>query len=94
MFESELKSKVAFTAKMLIKAGLIEGFGHVSLRVKKGFLITSTRPLAKSTSKNVIFYNILDPPKKSPKDLPLETPMHAAITSWARSNIRRNCKKS
>ena len=65
MFESELKSKVTFTAKMLIKAGLIEGFGHVSLRVKKGFLITSTRPLAKSTSKNVIFYNISDPPKKT-----------------------------
>ena len=42
MFESELKSKVAFTSKMLIRAGLIEVFGHVSLRVKKGFLITST----------------------------------------------------
>ena len=69
MSESELKSKVAFTAKMLIKAGIIEGFGHVSLRVKRGFLITSTRPLAKSTSKNVIFYNISDPPKKSPKDM-------------------------
>ena len=91
MFESELKSKVAFTATMLIKAGLIEGFGHVSLRVKKGFLITSTRPLAKSTSKNVIFYNISDPPKKSLKDLPLETPMHAAIYE-ERRDVQSICR--
>ena len=91
MFESELKSKVAFTSKMLIKAGLIEGFGNVSLRVKKGFLITSTRPLAKSTSKNVIFYNISDPPKKSLKDLPLETPMHAAIYE-ERRDVQAICR--
>ena len=42
MDDSELKSKVAFTAKMLVRAGLIEGFGHVSARTKGGFFIKNT----------------------------------------------------
>ena len=56
MYETELKTEVAVTAKMLVKAKLIEGFGHVSLRTKEGFLITTTRPMKNITSKDIISY--------------------------------------
>ena len=91
MSETELKTKVALTAKMLVKAGLFEGFGHVSLRTKEGFFITSTRPFKNISSKNVISYKFSKSTKKTLKDLPLETPMHAAIYK-TRSDINAICR--
>ena len=79
MADSELKSKVAFTAKMLVRAGLIEGFGHVSARTKGGLFITSTEPLANTVANDVILYEYPKTLKSKSKNLPLETPMHAAI---------------
>ena len=60
MNEKELKINVANTAKMLVKAKLIEGFGHVSLRTKTGLLITNTKPLKNISAKDVISYNFSD----------------------------------
>jgi len=91
MYETELKTEVAVTAKMLVKAKLIEGFGHVSLRTKEGFLITTTRPMKKITSKDIISYKFSKFTKKTMKDLPLEAPMHAAIYI-ARSDINAICR--
>ena len=56
MIDLELKSQVALTATMLVRAGLVQGFGHVSARTRGGFFITSTNPLANSVAENVIFY--------------------------------------
>ena len=91
MLEKESKTKVAATANMLVKAELIKGFGHVSLRTKNGFLITSTKPMKNITSKNIISYKFSQSTKKPIKDLPLETPMHAAIYN-ARSDINAICR--
>jgi ribulose-5-phosphate 4-epimerase/fuculose-1-phosphate aldolase len=91
MYETELKTEVAVTAKMLVKAKLIEGFGHVSLRTKEGFLITTTRPMKNITSKDIISYKFSKFTKKTMKDLPLEAPMHAAIYI-ARSDINAICR--
>ena len=91
MYETELKTEVAVIAKILVKAGLIEGFGHVSLRTKEGFLITTTRPMKNITSKDIISYKFSKFPKKTTKDLPLESPMHAAIYN-ARSDINAICR--
>ena len=54
MYETELKNEVSIIAQMLVRAGLIEGFGHVSLRTKEGFLITTTRPMKNISSKDII----------------------------------------
>jgi len=91
MYETELKTEVAVIAKMLVKAGLIEGFGHVSLRTKEGFLITTTRPMKNISSKDIISHKFSKFSKKSIKDLPLESPMHAAIYN-ARSDINAICR--
>jgi len=65
MYEKELKTEIAVIAKILVKAGLIEGFGHVSLRTKEGFLITTTRPMKNITSKDIISYKFSKFPKKN-----------------------------
>ena len=91
MNEKKLKTEVAEIAKMLVKAGLIEGFGHVSLRNKEGFLITTTRPMKNITSKDIISYKFSKFPKKTTTDLPLESPMHAAIYN-ERSDIKAICR--
>jgi ribulose-5-phosphate 4-epimerase/fuculose-1-phosphate aldolase len=79
MIDLELKSQVALVARMLVRADLIQGFGHVSARTKGGFFITSTKPLAKTVARDVIFYEFSKNSKKKYKNLPLEISMHAAI---------------
>ena len=91
MGENELKTKVANTARMLVKAELIEGFGHVSLRTKDGLLITNTRPLNQISSKDIISYNFSNPTKIKQKNLPLETPLHIAIYK-KRNDINAICR--
>ena len=46
MNDLKLKEQIALTARMLVRAGLIVGFGHVSARTKDGLFITNTQPLA------------------------------------------------
>ena len=91
MGENELKTKVANTARMLVKAELIEGFGHVSLRTKDGLLITNTRPLNQISSKDIISYKFSNPTKIKQKNLPLETPLHIAIYK-KRNDINAICR--
>ena len=91
MSEAESKKQVANIAKMLVKAKLIEGFGHVSVRTKDGFLITSTKPLNDISSQDIISYKFLKTSKEKYKALPLETPMHAAIYN-KRMDINAICR--
>ncbi len=91
MNEKELKINVANTAKMLVKAKLIEGFGHVSLRTKTGLLITNTKPLKNISAKDVISYNFSDSKKKQHENMPLEIPLHAEIYK-NRNDINAICR--
>ena len=91
MIDLELKSQVALVARMLVRADLIQGFGHVSARTKGGFFITSTKPLAKTVARDVIYYKFSKNLKKKYKNLPLETSMHAAIYIQ-RSDVNAICR--
>lgn len=70
---------VASAARMVSRAGLVEAFGHVSARVDGGFLITSTRPLATARAEDVIEADDAGSTPEGATDVPIETPMHAAI---------------
>lgn len=77
-------AEVALVARLLARAGLVEGFGHVSVRGPEGaLLITSTAPLARQTASEV------DGPDASGR--PLETPLHAAIYA-ARPDVGAICR--
>ncbi|MCC6829742.1 MAG: class II aldolase/adducin family protein [Thermoleophilia bacterium] len=67
-----VREAVAATARLLVNAGLVEGFGHVSARLPDGgFVITSTGPLALQTAESVAV--------PGAGETPLEVPLHAAI---------------
>ena len=82
---------VAFCARMVASAGLVEAFGHVSARTPSGFLITSTRPMANATTEDVIGVEAGIPVLGPVDELPLETPMHAAIYR-ARPDVGAICR--
>ena len=76
-----LKAEVALTARMLSRAGLVEAFGHVSVRLEGvGFLITSTAPMLGASTTSVATVNsddvVIDDPSTG---APLEIPLHGAI---------------
>lgn len=75
--------EVARAARLLARAGLVEGFGHVSARTDGGFVITSTAPLAGMRPSDVA-------PAGAP-DRPLETPLHAAVYR-ARPDVAAICR--
>lgn len=90
---TELKSEVAATARMLVAAGLVEAFGHVSARLDgEGFLITPTLPLLDAVADTVITVDdagaVVDNPANA---APLETPLHAAIYR-ARPDVDAICR--
>ncbi len=82
--------QVAEAARIVAGAGLAEGFGHVSARVSdSGFMITATRPLGACSSSDV---HLIGPGgEPGAEDLPLETPMHAAIYG-ARADVMAICR--
>lgn len=82
---------VAFTARMLAAAGLVEAFGHVSARTPSGFLVTSTRPMLGATSEDVIGVESGISVSGPVDELPLETPMHDAIYR-ARPDVGAICR--
>ena len=82
---------VASTARMLVAAGLVEAFGHVSARTPSGFLITSTRPMSEATAEDVISVESGVPVSGPVDELPLETPMHDAIYR-ARPDVHAICR--
>lgn len=73
---------VAAAARLAARAGLVEAFGHVSLRHPEGgFVITSTEPLLAAGPENT---RRLDAGGTSPAGaaaVPLEAPLHAEIYS-------------
>lgn len=85
------RADVASTARMVAAAGLVEAFGHVSARIPSGFLITSTRPMLDATVDDVIAVESGNPLAGPVDELPLETPMHAAIYE-ARSDVGAICR--
>ena len=91
MNDLKLKEQIALTARMLVRAGLIVGFGHVSARTKDGLFITNTQPLAYTVAKDILFYSFSSSAKIKKKNIPLETPMHAAIYN-KRKNVKAICR--
>ena len=85
------RTDVASTARMVAAAGLVEAFGHVSARTPSGFLITSTRPMLDATVDDVIVVETGNPVAGPVDELPLETPMHAAIYD-ARPDVEAICR--
>lgn len=84
-------AEVAEAARIITGAGLVEAFGHVSARSGDGFLITSTRPLGGATAEDVHAVDREGRAVADATDVPLETPMHAAIYS-ARSDVQAICR--
>ncbi len=73
------RNGVASAARLVARAGLVEAFGHVSGRVDDGFLISSTRPLIAARVETVIEADGDGAVADGTADVPIETPMHAAI---------------
>ncbi|MCB0870821.1 MAG: class II aldolase/adducin family protein [Solirubrobacterales bacterium] len=72
-------AEVAEAARIITGAGLVEAFGHVSARTGDGFLITSTRPLGAAAAADVHQVGADGGVAEGTTDVPLETPMHAAV---------------
>ncbi len=83
--------EVAEVARILSRAGLVEAFGHVSVRVGEGFLITATTPLAAMDASGIHHIDAGGAPSPWSADVPLETPMHASIYG-ARPDVNAICR--
>lgn len=83
--------EVAEAARILSGAGLVEAFGHVSVRSGDGFLITATRPLGASGESDVHPIDRAGNAPEGAADVPLETPMHAAVYE-AREDVNAICR--
>jgi ribulose-5-phosphate 4-epimerase/fuculose-1-phosphate aldolase len=87
-----LRTEVARVARMVSRAGLVEGFGHVSARTASGFAITSVAPMLAATAESVVIVDLDMGPVGGPVDqAPLETPLHAAVYA-ARSDVGGICR--
>ena len=84
-------AEVAEAARIISGAGLVEGFGHVSVRDGEGFLITATRPLGAAGEADVHVVDASGQAAEGAEDVPLETPMHAAVYA-ARSDVNAICR--
>lgn len=71
--------EVAEAARIVAAAGLVEAFGHVSARAENGFLITSTRPMGAAAADDIHLIDREGRAGDGAEDVPLETPLHAAI---------------
>lgn len=79
---SELAEQVAYAARLIARAGLVQAFGQVSARREHGFLLTPTTPLAQTRAEDVIKLDLAGRVTAGEKALcPVEAPLHAAIYS-------------
>ncbi len=80
---SELAEQVAYAARLVARAGLVEAFGHVSTRRPEGgFLLTPAAPLLDTEAEAIIHLDAAGRVTDGQKALcPLEAPLHAAIYS-------------
>lgn len=78
--------QVAYTARMLAAAGLVEAFGHVSMRLdEERFLITSTLPMLDASAETILTVDVNGEVLENPVGAaPLEIPLHAAVYSERR----------
>ena len=88
---TEAREGVASAARLLAAAGLVEGFGHVSIRVPGGFLITTTDPLGEAGADRVLAIAADREAAPAAEGVPLEVPLHAAIYS-ARPDVAAICR--
>jgi ribulose-5-phosphate 4-epimerase/fuculose-1-phosphate aldolase len=84
-------AEVAEAARIISGAGLVEAFGHVSARDGDGFLITATRPLGAADESDVHRVDSQGRAPEGSEDVPLETPMHAAVYA-ARDDVNSICR--
>lgn len=76
---AEIAAGVVATARLVARAGLVEGFGHVSARDGESFAITSTAPLGTADEASILFVESDRASAEPSPGLPLEAPLHAAI---------------
>lgn len=90
--DATLAHRVASTARALVRAGLIEAFGHVSTRLDDGgLLITPTTPLAHVDAGQVVHVGASGTPLEPAAPAPLELPLHLAIYR-ARPDVHAICR--
>lgn len=84
-------AEVAQAARIVSAAGLLEAFGHVSARDGDGFMITATRPLGAAGEGDIHRADRAGATPADATDVPLETPMHAAVYA-AREDVNAICR--
>lgn len=89
----DARRTVAEIAGMLSSMGLVEGFGHVSVRTPDGFALSSTGPLCALRAEDVLLLDDDAVVVRSgdARRCPLEAPMHAAIYR-ARPDVGAICR--
>jgi len=87
----EQRAEVAEAARITAGAGLVEAFGHVSMRAGEGFLITATTPMGEATAGSIHEIAADGKAPEGAEDVPLETPMHGAIYA-ARPDVEAICR--
>lgn len=88
---ARVRAEVARVAGILSRAGLIEGFGHVSARLEGGgFALTPTTPLLLTVADDVL--ELADDGEVlSGERCPLEAPLHTAVYA-ARPDVGAICR--
>ncbi|HEY7256390.1 MAG TPA: class II aldolase/adducin family protein [Solirubrobacterales bacterium] len=88
---TDAREAVASAARLLAAAGLVEGFGHVSVRAPEGFLITATDPLGSAAEARVHAIAATGEAEPEAEGVPIEAPLHAAVYS-ARPDVAAICR--
>lgn len=77
---TDVAAEIASVSRLVARAGLCEGFGHVSARAgADAFAITTTGPLARSHPREILRLPVDADPPATARGMPLEVPLHAAI---------------
>lgn len=92
MTVEQLRTEVAAAARALSRAGLVEGFGHVSARAGELVVLTSTRPLFRCAASDTLVLDAAGRVLDGPADAqPLERPLHLAVYA-ARPEVGAICR--
>ena len=92
MTVEQLRAEVAAAARALARAGLVEGFGHVSARAGDLVVLTSTRPLFRCAASDTLVLDATGGVLDGPADAqPLERFLHLAVYA-ARPDVGAICR--
>ncbi|HST56334.1 MAG TPA: class II aldolase/adducin family protein [Solirubrobacteraceae bacterium] len=85
----ELAEQVAFAARLTARAGLVQGFGQVSVRAPEGgFLITPSMPLLRVSAPDVLELDAAGRMHAGERALrPVEAALHAAVYAACRDVV-------